>query len=121
VCVCVCVCLAERVTHYLDQTFYNLTTVALHDWRTYAEMRNLAKEKYGIEMTEVHLPSGTLEQVRVARQWSWGVYAGGRGVGAVKVVGLRTQAASMGRSVCQANAMLSYLCFYIYMIVYGSA
>ena len=57
----------ERVTHYLDQTFYNLTTVALHDWRTYAEMRNLAKEKYGIEMTEVHLPSGTLEQVRGTR------------------------------------------------------
>lgn len=43
-------------------TFYNLTTVALHDWRTYAEMRNLALEKYNIEMTEVHLPSGTLEQ-----------------------------------------------------------
>ena len=55
---------SERVTHYLDQTFYNLTTVALHDWRTYAEMRNLAHEKYGINMTEVHLPSGTLEQVR---------------------------------------------------------
>ena len=36
--------------------------MALHDWRTYAEMRNLAQEKYGIEMTEVHLPSGTLEQ-----------------------------------------------------------
>jgi len=27
-------------------------------------MRNLAHEKYGINMTEVHLPSGTLEQVR---------------------------------------------------------
>ena len=23
----------ERVTHYLDTTFYNLTTVALHDWQ----------------------------------------------------------------------------------------
>lgn len=50
------------VRHYLDATFYNLTTVALHDWRTYAEMRNLAKERYGIETVDVHLPSGTLEQ-----------------------------------------------------------
>ncbi|KAK3730652.1 hypothetical protein QZH41_008272, partial [Actinostola sp. cb2023] len=50
------------VTHYLDSTFYNLTTVALHDWKTYAEMRNMAKQKYGLEMTEAHLPSQTLEQ-----------------------------------------------------------
>lgn len=52
----------SNVCHYLDTMFYNLTTVALHDWRTYAEMRNLAKEKYGIDMLEIHLPSGTLEQ-----------------------------------------------------------
>ncbi|KXJ13474.1 WASH complex subunit 7 [Exaiptasia diaphana] len=50
------------VTHYLDSTFYNLTTVALHDWKTYAEMRNMAKQKYSLEMTEAHLPSQTLEQ-----------------------------------------------------------
>jgi hypothetical protein len=42
-----------RVTHYLDSTFYNLTTVALHDWRIYAEMRNLAYEKYGLSMTGI--------------------------------------------------------------------
>jgi hypothetical protein len=42
-----------RVTHYLDSTFYNLTTVALHDWRIYAEMRNLAYEKYGLTMTGI--------------------------------------------------------------------
>ena len=36
----------ERVTHYLDTTCYNLTTVALHDWQTYGEMRNLAEERY---------------------------------------------------------------------------
>ncbi|PFX13788.1 WASH complex subunit 7 [Stylophora pistillata] len=53
----------QHVTHYLDTTFYNLTTVALHDWRTYGEMRNQAKQKYGLEMTEAHLPSQTLEQV----------------------------------------------------------
>jgi WASH complex subunit 7 len=53
---------AGHLSHYLDKTFYNLTTVALHDWKTYAEMRNIAEAKYGLEMTEVHLPSGTLEQ-----------------------------------------------------------
>ncbi|RHY07791.1 hypothetical protein DYB25_009324 [Aphanomyces astaci] len=30
-----CVDLRDRVTHYLESTFYNLTTVALHDWKTY--------------------------------------------------------------------------------------
>nr|XP_006817005.1 PREDICTED: WASH complex subunit 7-like [Saccoglossus kowalevskii] len=50
------------VSHYLEKTFYNLTTVALHDWRTYAEMRNLASEKYNLVMSESHLPSQTLEQ-----------------------------------------------------------
>ncbi|XP_072038890.1 WASH complex subunit 4-like [Amphiura filiformis] len=52
----------EYVTHYLDKTFYNLNTVALHDWKTYAEMRNLAAQKYGLQMTEAHLPTQTLEQ-----------------------------------------------------------
>jgi len=33
------------VTHYLDQTFYNLTTVALHDWKTYSKMRKVATDK----------------------------------------------------------------------------
>ncbi|XP_060770735.1 WASH complex subunit 4 [Neoarius graeffei] len=50
------------ITHYLDKTFYNLTTVALHDWATYSEMRNLATQRYGLLMTEAHLPSQTLEQ-----------------------------------------------------------
>lgn len=51
------------VTNYLDTTFYNLTTVALHNWKTYGEMRNLAQEKYGLSLTEVHLPGQTLDQV----------------------------------------------------------
>ncbi|XP_067860697.1 WASH complex subunit 4 [Heptranchias perlo] len=50
------------VTHYLDKTFYNLTTVAIHDWATYSEMRNLATQRYSLSMTEPHLPSQTLEQ-----------------------------------------------------------
>ena len=56
--------LLEQVTHYLNSTFYNLTTVALHDWKTYGEMKNLAAQRYNLTMTEAHLPSQTLEQVR---------------------------------------------------------
>ena len=52
-----------HVTHYLDTTFYNLTTVSLHDWKTYGDMRNLAEQKYGLVMVEPQLPSQTLEQV----------------------------------------------------------
>ena len=48
--------------HYLDITFYNLTTVALHDWKKYSEMRHVATHKYGLVLTESHLPSQTLEQ-----------------------------------------------------------
>ena len=51
------------VTHYLDTMFYNLTTVSLHDWKTYGDMRNLAEQKYGLVMIEPQLPSQTLEQV----------------------------------------------------------
>jgi len=50
------------VENYMSETFYNLTTVALHDWKTYGEMRILAKEKYGLTTVEDHLPSQTLEQ-----------------------------------------------------------
>eukprot|EP00606_Chrysophyceae_sp_TOSAG23-5_P000989 GSChrysophyteH2.ASY1.ANO1.1643.1 assembled CDS len=37
----------QEVKHYLDTNFYNLTTISLHDWRTYADMRSLAAEKLG--------------------------------------------------------------------------
>ena len=57
--------LAVYVEHYLNKTFYNLTTVALHDWKTYGEMKNMAEQKYGLTLIESHLPSQTLEQVGV--------------------------------------------------------
>nr|KAG5706407.1 hypothetical protein BaRGS_033168 [Batillaria attramentaria] len=50
------------VEHYLNRTFYNLTTVALHDWKTYGEMKNMAEQKFGLTLIESHLPSQTLEQ-----------------------------------------------------------
>ncbi len=52
----------RRVAHYLDKTFYELTCITPHDHKTYEEMRNLASEKYGLEMTNVYLPGQTLEQ-----------------------------------------------------------
>ncbi|EDQ91034.1 uncharacterized protein MONBRDRAFT_15671 [Monosiga brevicollis MX1] len=52
----------REVTHYLDRTFYNLTTVSLSLWANYAKMRSVAAIKYGLDMQETHLPSQTLEQ-----------------------------------------------------------
>jgi len=51
--------LKEQVTNYLDATFYNHNTVALHNSRTYAEMRNLAKEKFNLQLAEMHLPGSS--------------------------------------------------------------
>ncbi|KAB0801554.1 hypothetical protein PPYR_05908 [Photinus pyralis] len=52
----------EEVEHYLSTMFYNLTTVVLHDWRTYGEMRRLAMLQYGLNTVEDNLPIQTLEQ-----------------------------------------------------------
>ena len=58
----------RRVSHHLDRAFYNLSTVALHDWQRYAEMRSLAAQRFGLQMVEAHLPAAacvpgqTLEQ-----------------------------------------------------------
>lgn len=52
----------QRVISYLERTFYNLTSVALHDWRTYSEMTALAAQKYGLDMEDNHLPMGGLDQ-----------------------------------------------------------
>ena len=50
------------VKNYLERTFYDLTTVALHDWKAYSEMRNLAYQKYNFNLIDPYLPSSTLEQ-----------------------------------------------------------
>ncbi|XP_059091068.1 WASH complex subunit 4-like [Tigriopus californicus] len=50
------------VEDYLSRIFYNLTTVALHNWRTYGEMRALAAHKFGTVTVDDHLPAQTLEQ-----------------------------------------------------------
>ncbi|XP_054164766.1 WASH complex subunit 4-like [Oppia nitens] len=50
------------VEEYLNEMAYNLTTIALHDWKTYESMLNLAKTKYGFEFVRSQLPTQTLEQ-----------------------------------------------------------
>lgn len=52
----------QYVVKYLERTFYDLTTVALHDWKAYSEMRNLAYQKYSLSLIDPYLPSSTLEQ-----------------------------------------------------------
>ena len=39
-----------------------MTTLNLNDWKTYQQMRSLAKTKYDLNLHDVHLPSQTLEQ-----------------------------------------------------------
>lgn len=52
----------NHIGAYLSQMFYNLTTVSMHDWRTYGEMRYAAKQKFHLDTIEDHLPTQTLEQ-----------------------------------------------------------
>ena len=42
--------------------FYDLTVLALHDYKTYAEMRNLARKTFGLVIGDSHLPLGSLNQ-----------------------------------------------------------
>jgi hypothetical protein len=51
------------VESYLDKIFYDYTTASSTGWNTYSEMRNIASQKYGLNLHEPHLPSKTLEQV----------------------------------------------------------
>lgn len=53
----------DRAENYLSETFYDLTSVALHDWHNNGVMRTLAKYKYNLEIVDDKLPNHTLEQV----------------------------------------------------------
>ncbi|XP_044764720.1 WASH complex subunit 4 isoform X2 [Coccinella septempunctata] len=52
----------NETEHYLSTMFYNLTTVVLHDWQTYGEMRRLASLQYNLETIEDNLPMQRIEQ-----------------------------------------------------------
>lgn len=50
------------IEHYLSTMYYNLTTVVLSDWKTYGEMRQMAKFKFHLKTIQDNLPTQTLEQ-----------------------------------------------------------
>lgn len=52
-----------QAEYYLSKTYYNLASVALHDWQSYATMRVLALDKYKLNILDDHLPGHSLEQV----------------------------------------------------------
>lgn len=52
----------SRIEMYLNEAFYNHTAMALHNWKTYSEMRHVAEQKYGLVLDDIHLPGHTLEQ-----------------------------------------------------------
>lgn len=42
--------------------FYNLTTISLHDWKSYEEMRQLSTAKLSLHPIKDYLPNKTIEQ-----------------------------------------------------------
>lgn len=52
----------DHVRKYLNQMFYNLTTISMHNWRTYGQMRIMAMKKFHLETVEDQLPTQTIEQ-----------------------------------------------------------
>ncbi|XP_037936689.1 WASH complex subunit 4 [Teleopsis dalmanni] len=54
--------LRDNVENYLSAMFYNLTTISLHDWKTYEEMRHLANKRLMLKPVEDYLPNQTLDQ-----------------------------------------------------------
>ena len=52
----------NEVEAYLDKTFYDLCTLNLNDCNTYNQMRTIANEKYGLNLTDPFLPDGSLDQ-----------------------------------------------------------
>lgn len=50
------------IESYLNSVFYRFTALSSHDWLSYMMMRDIALEKYGLNLLPVYLPSGTIEQ-----------------------------------------------------------
>jgi len=54
--------LKSRVSQYLSEKFYEMTALTPLDWKTYEHIRVLAKQTYGLDILETHLPSKTTDQ-----------------------------------------------------------
>jgi WASH complex subunit 7 len=50
------------VEENLNRTFYDMTALNLNDWKTYQQMRVLAKTKFNLSLHDVNLPNQTLDQ-----------------------------------------------------------
>eukprot|EP00961_Rhodomonas_salina_P056328 756712-Rhodomonas_salina.2 len=63
---CTCIALGKLSDIALSTLFDALTffdpnqVITSHDWQTYAEMRNLAYDKFGLTLIESYLPTGQL-------------------------------------------------------------
>jgi len=47
----------EEVQKYLDENFYNLNVLNLHDYETYEGLRSLAKNIFKIDLLHTYIPS----------------------------------------------------------------
>lgn len=52
----------EFTQEYLNSLSYNLTSIALHDYKTYESMMILATNRYGLEFVDSQLPCQKIEQ-----------------------------------------------------------
>jgi len=55
----------ELVSKHLNETFYNLNVLNLHDYETYEGLRNLAKELFRVDLLNPYLPSQSIEKGNV--------------------------------------------------------
>merc|ERR1719482_2102618 len=51
----------DQIEQQLSKTFYDLTALAPHDAEHYSRMRALARDRYGLNLLESHLPPGSLD------------------------------------------------------------
>ncbi len=54
--------LKHEIVERLNESFYNINVLNMHDYQTYELIRNLAYEKFSLSLTNVYIPSQTLNQ-----------------------------------------------------------
>ncbi|KAH8309961.1 hypothetical protein KR067_010377, partial [Drosophila pandora] len=52
----------DNLENYLTKTFYNLTTIAPHDWKSYEKMRYFANKVLLLSPIDDHLPNQIIDQ-----------------------------------------------------------
>ncbi|XP_017063807.1 WASH complex subunit 4 isoform X2 [Drosophila eugracilis] len=52
----------DNLENYFTATFYNLTTIAPHDWKSYEKMRHLANKVLHLRPIDDHLPNQIIDQ-----------------------------------------------------------